>query len=633
LLQQQQLKQQQQQQQTLPASMAAAVAATNTNASAQSHVAPAQAHAEPPTLVPAPNSHRHASSTVPAAAMTAAVAQHTQQQHHAASAAPVPAPAPAPAAAPAGVLAQTSGAAAGAADPDAAAAAAAAASRPLVPGAVRPHMTPAEALRVHGARLTSFEQSEILEYGHVWFTGPNARKIRGIPHTANNNGYDDERGDYKFVLGDHIEYRYEVLAMYGKGSFGQVARVYDYKKDSIVALKIIRNKKRFHHQALVEIRILEHLMNRDREHKSNIVRVYGYFYFRNHLCITFEPLSLNLYEYIKANNFRGMSLSLVRRMAHQLLQTLSFLIKENTIHCDLKPENILLKSTSKSNIRVIDFGSSCFANECVYTYIQSRFYRSPEVILGCSYGLPIDMWSLGCILVELHTGYPIFPGEDETEQIQCIMEIFGLPPQRMLATATRRKAFFDDAGRPKVVPNSRGKVRHVASKDLAEAARTTDARFLSFIRECLQWDPAQRLTPDQGLLHPFITERESLAATTPGAGASAAVTPGVAVATPAIPAVAGSAYGSSASTTGSSSTAARSTLPGGGNSSIVSVANSQSQFSAASSQRAPSPSGFVGSEATVAGAPTPKGSVGVYAGSSGFHAAAASAADGAARHA
>ena len=60
--------------------------------------------------------------------------------------------------------------------------------------------------------------------------------------------------------------------------------------------------------------------------------------------------------------------------------------------------------------QVIDFGSSCFEGEQVYSYIQSRFYRSPEVMLGLAYGTAIDMWSLACILAELYTGYPLFPG-------------------------------------------------------------------------------------------------------------------------------------------------------------------------------------------------------------------------------
>jgi serine/threonine protein kinase len=78
----------------------------------------------------------------------------------------------------------------------------------------------------------------------------------------------------------------------------------------------------------------------------------------------------------------------------------------------------------------------------VYTYIQSRFYRAPEVILGLPYSTAIDMWSLGCIVAELHTGYPLFPGENENEQLACIMEVLGLPPDNILQAATRRQLFF-----------------------------------------------------------------------------------------------------------------------------------------------------------------------------------------------
>ena len=114
---------------------------------------------------------------------------------------------------------------------------------------------------------------------------------------------------------------------------------------------------------------------------------------------------------------------------------------------DLKPENILLAHPLHSEIKVIDFGSSCFENEKVYTYIQSRFYRSPEVILGMSYGLPIDMWSLGCILAELLTGYPIFPGENEQEQLSCIMEILGVPEKDFINRSSRKRLFFGEWSR------------------------------------------------------------------------------------------------------------------------------------------------------------------------------------------
>lgn len=78
----------------------------------------------------------------------------------------------------------------------------------------------------------------------------------------------------------------------------------------------------------------------------------------------------------------------------------------------------------------------------VYTYIQSRFYRSPEVILGLSYHMAIDMWSLGCIIAELYTGIPLFPGENEQEQLSCIMEVLGVPDRYLIDGCSRRNLFF-----------------------------------------------------------------------------------------------------------------------------------------------------------------------------------------------
>ena len=96
--------------------------------------------------------------------------------------------------------------------------------------------------------------------------------------------------------------------------------------------------------------------------------------------------------------------------------------------------------------QVIDFGSSCYEHQRVYTYIQSRFYRAPEVILGARYGMPIDMWSLGCILAELLTGYPLLPGEDEGDQLSCIIELLGMPPQKLLDQSKRAKNFISSKG-------------------------------------------------------------------------------------------------------------------------------------------------------------------------------------------
>lgn len=220
---------------------------------------------------------------------------------------------------------------------------------------------------------------------------------------------------------------------------------------------------------------------------------------------------MNLYEFIKANAFRGFSLKMIRRFTKQMLSSLNLLKQKKVIHCDLKPENILLRHPLHTEIKVIDFGSSCFENEKVYTYIQSRFYRSPEVILGMSYGLPIDMWSLGCILAELYTGVPIFPGENEQEQLACIMEVFGPPEKHLIEKSTRKKLFFDSMGKPRLTVSSKGRRRRPSSKTLQQALKCDDEPFLDFIARCLRWDPDRRMKPEEAIRHEFITGQKTVA--------------------------------------------------------------------------------------------------------------------------
>ncbi len=114
---------------------------------------------------------------------------------------------------------------------------------------------------LQATNLNIFERGEIVDYKDIYFTGsPNAAKHVGeLSAESANFGYDDERGDYSIVPGDHLSYRYEIIDVLGKGSFGQVVRCIDHKTGGLVAVKIIRNKKRFHQQALVEVNILQKL--------------------------------------------------------------------------------------------------------------------------------------------------------------------------------------------------------------------------------------------------------------------------------------------------------------------------------------------------------------------------------------
>lgn len=382
--------------------------------------------------------------------------------------------------------------------------------------------------------LTSHEKREILGFPRVYFIGKTGIKKR-TPQTSTVYsgvdgqecrvyGFDDEKGSYIPVYNDHVAYRYEILKSIGKGTFGIVLHAYDHKDQKSVALKIIRNQTRFHTQAKEEIRILTKLLDNDTADKFNIVHMLDNFMFRNHPCIVFELLSLNLFELSRKNSFKGFSLSLIRRFTYAIVNCLYALSKFDIIHCDLKPENILLKQQNRSGIKVIDFGSSCFKEKRVHTYIQSRYYRSPEVILVAKYGPQIDMWSLGCILAELHTGRPLLDGEDEGDQLACMIELLNVPPPQFLYKCKQAKVskFFDTYGfplycRPTVGPKkTKTKFRGFpGTRKLLPCCE--DKEFKDFVRQCLTWDPAKRLTPAEALEHPWIAKQTKTTNVAPGA--------------------------------------------------------------------------------------------------------------------
>ncbi|KAK9331413.1 kinase-like domain-containing protein [Lipomyces starkeyi] len=374
----------------------------------------------------------------------------------------------------------------------------------------------------------------------------NPRRVLTKPSKGTkNNGYDNDNSDYVLYVndilgGNNTHQCYLILDILGQGTFGQVVKCQDLNTTEIVAVKVIKNQPAYFNQSMTEVAVLELLNDMiDRDNGHHILRLRDKFIHHDHLCLVFELLSSNLYDLIKQNQFRGLSSNLVRIFAQQLLDALSVLKDAKLIHCDLKPENILLENLESPNIKVIDFGSACNEKQTVYTYIQSRFYRSPEVILGLPYTTAIDMWSLGCIVAELFLGLPLFPGSSEYNQICRIVDMLGLPPQWMIETGKQAPEYFEQvigpygkkAYRLKSVEkySQEHKVmeqpskKYFASTHLADIITTypipkcnmkpnevqreqvNRMAFIDFVQGLLNFDPRKRWTPQQAKEHPFIT--------------------------------------------------------------------------------------------------------------------------------
>ncbi|EFW16013.1 protein kinase Yak1 [Coccidioides posadasii str. Silveira] len=379
----------------------------------------------------------------------------------------------------------------------------------------------------------------------------NPRRVLTKPSKGTkNDGYDNDDSDYILYVNDILgseeanhKNRYLILDVLGQGTFGQVVKCQNLKTQEVVAVKVVKNRTAYFNQSMMEVSVLDLINSKlDKNDDHHLLRLKDTFIHRQHLCLVFELLSVNLYELIKQNQFRGLSTTLVRVFAQQLLNGLALLNKARLIHCDLKPENILLKNLESPIIKIIDFGSACDERQTVYTYIQSRFYRSPEVLLGLPYSSAIDMWSLGCIVVELFLGLPLFPGSSEYNQVSRIVEMLGMPPTWMIEMGKQAGEFFektqDEFGRRSYRLKSleqysrehntkeQPSKRYFQSNNLSEIIRNyamprknmkqaeidrelnNRVAFTDFVRGLLTINPLERWSPQQAKLHPFITQQK-----------------------------------------------------------------------------------------------------------------------------
>ncbi|CAG5100163.1 Oidioi.mRNA.OKI2018_I69.XSR.g16873.t1.cds [Oikopleura dioica] len=360
------------------------------------------------------------------------------------------------------------------------------------------------------------------------------------PKKTNSKKKDSHsEGDYKLVQHEVLASptsRYEVLEFLGRGTFGQVVKCWKHGTNEIVAIKILKNHPSYARQGQIEVSILTRLSMEEAE-EFNYVRAFECFTHKSHTCIVFEMLELNLYDFLKNNKFCPLKLKYIRPIMQQVLTALMKLKQLGLIHADLKPENIMMVDPARYpyRVKVIDFGSASHVSKAVpSTYLQSRYYRAPEIILGLPFSERIDMWSLGCVAAELFLGWPLYPGASEYDQIRYICQTHGLPPEHMLNAASKTKKFFSrayDTPNPLwcLKPQEEMMAEYnIKSKEarkyifncLDDMARVNmpkyesselqvekhDRReFLDLLKKMLVMDDQYRINPMEALQHNFIT--------------------------------------------------------------------------------------------------------------------------------
>lgn len=345
-----------------------------------------------------------------------------------------------------------------------------------------------------------------------------------IEKNALHDNWDDPEGYYTHRFGELLDGRYEITAAHGKGVFSTVVRAKDLKagKDDpeVVAIKIIRKNETMYKAGKQEVSILEKLASADREDRRHCVRFISSFMYRNHLCLVFESLNMNLREVLKkfGRNI-GLKLTAVRAYSKQLFIALKHLKNCKVLHCDIKPDNMLVND-AKNVLKLCDFGNAMLAgmNE-VTPYLVSRFYRAPEIILGLPYDHPLDIWSVGCCLYELSTGKVLFPGATNNDMLRLHMELKGPFPKKMLRKGAFTMQHFDQDLNFNAIdedPVTKKPVRrlilNIKPKDMGSLISNfagEDPKMLSNFKDLLEkifvLDPDKRITVSQALSHPFIT--------------------------------------------------------------------------------------------------------------------------------
>ena len=288
-----------------------------------------------------------------------------------------------------------------------------------------------------------------------------------------------------------MQNKYEVLGVVGEGAYGIVYKCKNKETGKYVAIKKFKEVD----DELVKKTMKRELKMLQRLHHPNVVEFQDAFRRKGNLFLVFEFVDKNLLELLQEHP-NGLDPNLIRHLIYQLCKSIKYLHDQNIIHRDIKPENLLI--TDKMESKLCDFGFARLVsetNEKLTDYVATRWYRAPELLLSQgNYGKEVDYWAIGCIMGELVDGNPLFPGENELDQLHCIQKVLGN------LTDKQEEMFYSN-------PLFNGKNLLNVSKP-----ETLEKRYLgkfskkaiSFMKGLLAIDPKKRLNGNTVFKHAYF---------------------------------------------------------------------------------------------------------------------------------
>lgn len=296
----------------------------------------------------------------------------------------------------------------------------------------------------------------------------------------------------------HCAFSFRYLDIMGNGTFGIVCRARDLATNEIVAIKTVYQDETHQNREPSIIKSLAH---------DNIVGLKYYFYTRNEhgeefLSLVLEWMPTSVDKLLKDHQKRPetIPLPLIQRAMQQFALSLGYLHGMGICHRDIKPHNLLIDPTT-GMVKLCDFGCSkrLLKGESNIQYICARYYRAPEIVLGwANYSSAVDLWSAGCVLAELFTGLPLFPGKNSIDQLAKISKILGSPTDEEMVAMGQE-------------PKRIGSKAPLTAVERVKVLRTLIPRHIpdvgvDLLAGLLQYTPEDRLKPLAILTHPFLAD-------------------------------------------------------------------------------------------------------------------------------